>query len=86
MIGLPALRIKGLFLAVVTLGFALAAKSYFLNSDFFEWVPSGSERIPRYPLFGHISLELFGHMFKGVLDYEAHYATVVEQLADDLGL
>jgi AcrR family transcriptional regulator len=37
-------------------------------------------------LFGHISLELFGHMFKGVLNYEAHYATVVEQLADDLGL
>src|SRR4051812_28778438 len=37
-------------------------------------------------LFGNVSLELFGHMFKGVLDYEAHYATLVEQLADDLGL
>jgi len=37
-------------------------------------------------LFGNISLELFGHMFKGVLDYDAHYATLVEQLADDLGL
>jgi AcrR family transcriptional regulator len=37
-------------------------------------------------LFGHVSLELFGHMFKGVLDYEAHYAQVVEQLGDDLGL
>ena len=37
-------------------------------------------------LFGNVSLELFGHMFKGVLDYEAHYATVVAQLADDLGL
>jgi AcrR family transcriptional regulator len=37
-------------------------------------------------LFGNISLELFGHMFRGVLDYEAHYATIVEQLADDLGL
>jgi AcrR family transcriptional regulator len=36
-------------------------------------------------LFGHVSLELFGHMFRGVLDYEAHYAQVVEQLADDLG-
>ena len=36
-------------------------------------------------LFGDVSLELFGHMFKGVLDYEAHYATLVEQLADDLG-
>jgi AcrR family transcriptional regulator len=37
-------------------------------------------------LFGNISLELFGHMFRGVLDYEAHYATLVDQLADDLGL
>ena len=37
-------------------------------------------------LFGNISLELFGHMFRGVLDYDAHYATLVEQLADDLGL
>ncbi|HEX5088739.1 MAG TPA: TetR/AcrR family transcriptional regulator [Nocardioides sp.] len=37
-------------------------------------------------LFGNISLELFGHMYRGVLDYDAHYATVVEQLADDLGL
>jgi AcrR family transcriptional regulator len=37
-------------------------------------------------LFGHVSLELFGHMFRGVLDYDAHFAQVVEQLADDLGL
>ena len=37
-------------------------------------------------LFGHVSLELFGHMFNGVLDYEAHFDQVVEQLADDLGL
>ncbi|WP_028650679.1 TetR/AcrR family transcriptional regulator [Nocardioides halotolerans] len=37
-------------------------------------------------LFGNVSLELFGHMYRGVLDYEAHYATLVEQLADDLGL
>jgi AcrR family transcriptional regulator len=37
-------------------------------------------------LFGDVSLELFGHMYRGVLDYEAHYATLVEQLADDLGL
>ena len=30
-IGLPALRIRGLFLAVVTLAFALATSSYLLN-------------------------------------------------------
>lgn len=37
-------------------------------------------------LFGHVSLELFGHMHNGVLDYEAHFTTVVDQLAVDLGL
>ena len=37
-------------------------------------------------LFGHISLELFGHMHRGVLDYDAHFAHVVDQLAADLGL
>jgi AcrR family transcriptional regulator len=37
-------------------------------------------------LFGNVSLELFGHMYRGILDYEVHYATLVEQLADDLGL
>jgi AcrR family transcriptional regulator len=37
-------------------------------------------------LFGNVSLELFGHMHRGVLDYEVHYTTLVEQLADDLGL
>lgn len=36
-------------------------------------------------VFGHVSLELFGHMFKGVLDYDAHFDQVVDQLADDLG-
>jgi AcrR family transcriptional regulator len=37
-------------------------------------------------LFGSISLELFGHMHRGVLDYDAHFAQVVDQLAADLGL
>lgn len=37
-------------------------------------------------LFGHISLELFGHMHRGVLDYDAHFQHVVERLATDLGL
>jgi len=37
-------------------------------------------------LFGTISLELFGHMYRGVLDYDAHFAQVVDQLAADLGL
>lgn len=37
-------------------------------------------------LFGNISLELFGHMYRGILDYDAHFAQVVDQLGADLGL
>ena len=57
LIGLPALRIRGLFLAVATLGFALATTSYLINSEFMHWVPGGADRIPRLPLFGRISLD-----------------------------
>ena len=40
LIGLPALRIRGLFLAVTTLAFAVAFDSYFLNPTYFsEWIP-----------------------------------------------
>ena len=39
-IGLPALRIRGLFLAVTTLAFAVALDSYFLNPvNFPDLVP-----------------------------------------------
>lgn len=54
-VGLPALRLRGLFLAVTTLAFGLAMSSYFLNQDFFDWVPSG--RVDRPPLFGRIDLD-----------------------------
>ena len=37
-VGLPALRQRGLFLAVTSLGFSLATTSYFLNRSF--WVGS----------------------------------------------
>jgi hypothetical protein len=35
--------------------------------------------------FGHLSLELFGHLHRAVLDYDAHFA-VVDQPVADLGL
>src|ERR1044072_4666075 len=35
LVGLPALRIKGLFLAVTTLAFAIMLDSYFFNTDRF---------------------------------------------------
>lgn len=55
-IGIPALSIRGPFLAVATLGFALASSSYFLNEEFFGWlVPT--ERVLRPTLFQRFDLE-----------------------------
>jgi AcrR family transcriptional regulator len=53
--------------------------------------PIGDERLVRammaWPtLIGQISLELFGHLHRGVLDYDVHYAHLVERVAVDLGL
>jgi len=53
-VGLPALRLRGLYLAVTTLVFALAVNSWLLNRQFFEWVPQ--QRIERLPLFGRIDV------------------------------
>lgn len=36
-LGLPALRVRGPFLAVTTLAFAITSYSYFLNSQYFDW-------------------------------------------------
>ena len=52
---------------------------------------SSDERMVRWlmawsTVFGHISLELFGHMHRGILDYDAHFGQVTGQLVADLGL
>lgn len=54
LIGLPALRITGLFLAVVTVSFAITTSRYLLNPEFVHWIPTG--QIDRTPLFGRISV------------------------------
>lgn len=58
LIGLPALRIRGLFLAVTTLAFAVALDSYFLNPDNFSGVIQTTIRRPtlfqRWPLEEYI--------------------------------
>ncbi len=56
-VGLPALRQRGLFLAVTSLGFSLATTSYFLNDEF--WVGSWVHDSPfrRLPLFGKIDID-----------------------------
>jgi branched-chain amino acid transport system permease protein len=45
-IGLPALRIRGPFLAVTTLAFAVTAGSYFLEDRFFPWFIEGNIQRP----------------------------------------
>jgi branched-chain amino acid transport system permease protein len=56
-IGIPALRIRGLFLAVATLGFTFACSSYFFNRTYFKWMPDQFTDLPRLPLFGRVSLD-----------------------------
>lgn len=50
LVGLPALRLRGLYLAVTTLAFALATTRYLLNPQFFHWVPT--ESFEPEPLLG----------------------------------
>jgi branched-chain amino acid transport system permease protein len=55
-VGLPALRVRGLFLAVTTLAFSMATTSFFLNVQHFSWVPDPGATITRPKLFGVIDL------------------------------
>jgi ABC-type branched-subunit amino acid transport system ATPase component/ABC-type branched-subunit amino acid transport system permease subunit len=57
-IGVPALRIRGEFLAVTTLAFAITTGTYFINEEFFGWlVPQEGIRITRGILFDKFDLE-----------------------------
>jgi branched-chain amino acid transport system permease protein len=65
LVGLPALRIQGLFLAVATLGFAFAAEGFILKREFFAWMlPEEGAYVARPLVYGSIDLsadsELFG--------------------------
>ena len=55
-IGLPALRIKGPFLAVTTLAFGVTASSFFLEERYVPWFVS-EKRVYRPVLFGTIDLD-----------------------------
>jgi branched-chain amino acid transport system permease protein len=65
LVGLPALRIQGLFLAVATLAFAFAVEGFILKREFFPWLlPKQGAFVARPRLYGSIDLsgdsELFG--------------------------
>jgi branched-chain amino acid transport system permease protein len=54
-VGLPALRLSGLYVAVITFAFALATTSYLLNRRFFDWIPV--DRVERRPVLGRIDID-----------------------------
>ena len=60
-LGLPALRIKGLFLAVTTLAFAVTSATFFLQERYVPWFIE--RRIERPTLFGRIPLETDRQMY-----------------------
>ncbi len=56
-VGLPALRLRGMYLAVTTFALALATESWLLNGRFFGWFPRPSANVPRLPLFGRLDVD-----------------------------
>lgn len=62
LVGLPALRIKGLFLAVTTLGLAIALDQYFLNqSTFPQFIPING--VPRPLLLQRFDLNNYYELY-----------------------
>ena len=56
-VGLPALRLRGLYLAVTTFAFGLTVQFWLLNDRFFGWFPRSDQRFERPPLFGRIAVD-----------------------------
>ncbi|MGH3443563.1 MAG: ABC transporter permease [Nitriliruptorales bacterium] len=57
LVGLPALRIQGLYLAVTTLAFAFAVEGFVLNPEFFGWLLPRSDAFLGPPLlYGRVDL------------------------------
>ena len=56
--GVPALRIRGLMLAVVTLSFAVTTSSFLLDQTYFHFLPATiTQPINRLPILGQISVK-----------------------------
>jgi branched-chain amino acid transport system permease protein len=70
LVGLPALRIRGLFLAVTTLAFAVALDSYVLNlNNFPDYIPQSVERpllFERFDLEGNYAMYVFSLALLGL--------------------
>jgi branched-chain amino acid transport system permease protein len=64
-VGLPALRQPGLYLAVTTLTFSLACSNFLLNRKEQDWIPR--EAVNARPLFRHFDLSSEAPMYEFVL-------------------
>ncbi|MEZ5238253.1 MAG: hypothetical protein R2716_04700 [Microthrixaceae bacterium] len=78
-VGLPALRVRGLYLAVVTLAFALATVGYFLNPTYFGWVPTGRMEV-RPDALGVFGIDSPGSFYRLCLVVAALAVFVLEGL------
>ena len=56
-VGVPALRLRGLYLAVTTFALALVTQAWLLNDRFFGWFPKAEQRFGRPALFGRFSID-----------------------------
>jgi len=61
-VGLPALRLRGLYLAVTTLGLSLAASASIFNNSFVDWIPVGT--FDRPELLGRLSLDSAARVYE----------------------
>jgi branched-chain amino acid transport system permease protein len=55
LVGLPALRLRGMYLAVTTLALSLAASAWIFSNRMGKWIPEGA--FPRPEILGRISLD-----------------------------
>ncbi len=55
LVGLPALRLRGMYLAITTLALSLAASDWVFSNKIADWIPRGS--FPRPALLGRIELD-----------------------------
>ena len=56
LVGVPTLRLRGMYLAVSSFAFALAASTYLLDRDRFDWVPASGQLISRPPILGGLEV------------------------------
>jgi len=72
LIGLPAVRLPGLFLAVTTLAFAASVEHFVLSKEFFGWMlPADLAFVDRPSLYGRLDLSSPSQLLGVTIDADA---------------